>query len=63
MAQRAPGLDHRHCAASEGAPTRSARAAISPEVEWEKLFPSGFRPLPRRWVVERSLAWLRPFPN
>ena len=28
------------------------------EVDWEKLFPSGFRPLPRRWVVERSLAWI-----
>ncbi len=28
------------------------------EVDWEKLFPSGFRPLPRRWVVERSFAWI-----
>lgn len=26
--------------------------------EWDKLFPSGFRPLPRRWVIERSFAWI-----
>jgi hypothetical protein len=24
------------------------------EVEWDKLFPKGFRPLPRRWVVENT---------
>jgi Transposase DDE domain len=37
------------------------RGLLVPEgegVEWEKLFPSGFRPLPRRWVVERSFAWI-----
>jgi transposase len=37
------------------------RGLLVPEgetVEWEKLFPSGFRPLPRRWVVERSIAWI-----
>jgi putative transposase len=41
--------------------TTPKRGVLVPEgeaVEWEKLFPSGFRPLPRRWVVERSLAWI-----
>jgi len=28
------------------------------EVDWDKLLPKGFRPLPRRWVVERSIAWI-----
>ena len=33
------------------------RGLLVPEgemVEWDTLFPSGFRPLPRRWVVERT---------
>ena len=28
------------------------------EVDWEKLFPKGFRLLPRRWVIERSFSWI-----
>jgi putative transposase len=28
------------------------------EVDWEKIKPKGFRVLPRRWVVERTFAWL-----
>jgi putative transposase len=28
------------------------------EVDWEKIRPRGFRVLPRRWVVERTFAWL-----
>jgi putative transposase len=29
------------------------------EIEWEKLLPpKGFEVLPRRWVVERTFAWL-----
>ena len=39
-------------------PERGLLVPEGTEVEWEKLFPSGFRPLPRRWVVERSLAWI-----
>jgi transposase len=28
-------------------------------VDWQKLLPPrGFRVLPRRWVVERSFAWI-----
>jgi putative transposase len=29
------------------------------EVDWRKLMPPrGFRVLPRRWVVERTFAWI-----
>jgi hypothetical protein len=29
------------------------------EVDWQKLLPPrGFQVLPRRWVVERSFAWI-----
>jgi putative transposase len=28
------------------------------EVDWEKIRPSGFHVLKRRWVVERTFAWL-----
>jgi putative transposase len=29
------------------------------KLDWQKLLPPrGFRVLPRRWVVERSLAWI-----
>ena len=39
-------------------PKRGLLVPEGEEVDWEKLFPSGFRPLPRRWVVERSFAWI-----
>jgi transposase len=29
------------------------------EVDWQRLMPPrGFRVLPRRWVVERTFAWI-----
>jgi transposase len=29
------------------------------QVDWQKLMPpKGFRVLPRRWVVERTFAWI-----
>lgn len=28
------------------------------EVDWDKVRPKGFRVLKRRWVVERTFAWL-----
>jgi transposase len=28
------------------------------EVDWDKLLPKGFHVLPRRWVVERTNAWI-----
>jgi hypothetical protein len=32
------------------------------EVDWQRLMPpKGFRVLPRRWVVERTYAWISPW--
>ena len=39
-------------------PARGVLVPIGEEPDWDKLFPAGFRALPRRWVVERTLAWL-----
>ena len=39
-------------------PKRGLLVPEGTQVEWEKLFPKGFRPLPKRWVVERSFAWM-----
>jgi len=39
-------------------PKRGLLVPEGEEIDWDKLFPSGFRPLPRRWVVERSFAWI-----
>jgi len=39
-------------------PKRGLLVPEGEEVEWEKLFPTGFRPLPRRWVIERSFSFL-----
>jgi putative transposase len=41
--------------------TMPKRGLLVPEgeaIDWEKLFPTGFRPLPKRWVIERSIAWI-----
>ena len=38
------------CAAS-GPPKRAV-------IDWEQIRPRGFHVLKRRWVVERTLAWL-----
>lgn len=42
-------------------PARALLVEEGEEVDWEKRFPSGFQPLPRRWVVERSFAWMVRF--
>ncbi len=39
-------------------PRRGVLVPEGTEVEWNKLFPKGFHLLPRRWVVERSFAWI-----
>jgi transposase len=39
-------------------PKRGVLVSEGEEVDWDKLFPKGFRPQPRRWVVERSFAWI-----
>jgi putative transposase len=40
------------------APARGILVPIGEEPDWDRLFPSGFRALPRRWVIERSIAWI-----
>jgi putative transposase len=39
-------------------PKRGLLVPEGTEVDWDKLFPPGFRPLPRRWVVERTISWI-----
>jgi hypothetical protein len=39
-------------------PKRGLLVPEGEEIDWEKLFPKGFRPLPRRWVVERTFSWI-----
>ena len=39
-------------------PKRGLLVSEGEEVDWDKLFPKGFRPQPRRWVVERTFAWI-----
>jgi transposase len=33
-------------------------ASKEADIDWEQIRPRGFRVLKRRWVVERTLAWL-----
>jgi hypothetical protein len=35
-------------------PKRGLLVSEGEEVDWEKLFPTGFRPQPRRWVIENT---------
>lgn len=39
-------------------PKRGVLVPQGEEVAWGKLFPKGFLPLPKRWIVERSIAWI-----
>ena len=39
-------------------PKRGLLVPEGTEVDWDALFPPGFRPLPRRWVVERTFSWI-----
>lgn len=39
-------------------PKRGLLVSQGEDIDWEKLFPSGFRPQPRRWVVERTFSWI-----
>lgn len=35
-------------------PKRGLLVPEGSEVDWDALFPPGFQPLPKRWVVERT---------
>lgn len=39
-------------------PKRGLLVPQGEKVLWDTLFPKGFQPLPKRWIVERSIAWL-----
>jgi putative transposase len=39
-------------------PKRGLLVPEGEDVDWDKLFPKGFRPLPRRWVIERTFSWM-----
>ena len=39
-------------------PKRGVLVPEGEEVDWDTLFPKGFRPQPRRWVVERTFSWI-----
>jgi len=39
-------------------PKRGLLVSEGEEADWEKLFPTGFRPQPRRWVIERTFSWI-----
>jgi len=33
-------------------------APIGTKVDWDKIIPKGFHLLPRRWLIERTNAWI-----
>jgi putative transposase len=39
-------------------PKRGLLVPEGEEVDWEKLFPTGFRPQPKRWLIERCFSWM-----
>jgi hypothetical protein len=42
-------------------PKRGLLVPEGEDVDWEKLFPPGFRPLPHRWMTRRTFAWMVKF--
>lgn len=42
-------------------PKRGLLVPESEEVDWETLFPTGFRPQPKRWIIERCFSWIVRF--
>jgi len=39
-------------------PKRGLLVPEGEEVDWETLFPTGFRPQPKRWIIERCFSWI-----
>ncbi len=33
-------------------------APVGEKVDWDKIIPKGFHILPRRWLIERTNAWI-----
>ena len=42
-------------------PKRGLLVPEGEEVDWEALFPTGFRPQPKRWIIERCFSWIVRF--
>jgi transposase len=39
-------------------PKRGLLVPEGEEVDWETVFPTGFRPQPKRWIIERCFSWI-----
>ena len=39
-------------------PKRGLLVPEGEEVDWDALFPTGFQPQPKRWIIERSFSWI-----
>lgn len=39
-------------------PKRGLLVPEGEEVDWETVFPTGFRPQPKRWIIERCFSWM-----
>jgi hypothetical protein len=39
-------------------PTRGLLVPQGEVVDWETVFPTGFRPQPKRWIIERCFSWM-----
>jgi transposase len=39
-------------------PKRGLLVPEGEEVDWETLFPTGFRTQPKRWIIERCFSWM-----
>jgi transposase len=39
-------------------PKRELLVYEGEEVDWDKLFPKEFRPLSKRWIIERTFSWI-----
>lgn len=39
-------------------PKRGLLVPEGEEVDWETVFPSSFRPQPKRWIIERWFSWI-----
>lgn len=39
-------------------PKRGLLVYEGEEIGWDKLFPKGFRLLPKRWIIEQAFSWI-----
>jgi hypothetical protein len=58
LVAHAPEMDHARSVRGLSVPKRGLLVPMGTEVEWDKLFPPGFQPQPKRWIIERTFAWI-----